>query len=1159
MIVRPSVTVDGRDQDALVQELEARRAGYVPEWRPVPRDPGRALELIAARYAQAVLQRLAQSPEKNKLAFLDMLGQQLSPARASRAPIVFQLTEGVAASAAPAGTSVAAPPPPGSNQQIVFETERNAGLTGGKLAQVFSLWPGRDEYVDHSADFQAGRPVKLFDRNLLTTTPHQLYLAHPVLLNLSGNVELSVEFQLLQTAAKTLEIVWEYWDGQVWRGFASLDSDCQTGASGPKGDPVQDPFDGTNGLTTSGVVKLKADCAKSDKTSVNGVSNYWIRGRLNEPLPPDPAKPLPDVESIRVSSLASQPLVGRLAEKFVELPQPTPVNPPGETLEKALAKGAKGVDDPPLKGVVMNEAGQPLVGATVIVSDPDKSGFGERRDDTDEAGEFQIPSDDIEPNQTLRFEVTLFDARAETKIKLPSKSVSVELTLKLSALALNKAFNDGTKLDTTKPFYPFGQQPQPGTVFYFSNKEIFSKPGARFRMYLPRTSAPSDKLKPANATAGSVHDLTHLVVWEYWNGREWTELMNFSVQGAKSDFTTTEILDFRVPVDLVEVEVNKDVDLWMRARLVSGGYGFHQDMTFQTGKDTNNNFTVLVTQPPILAAAVLGYSWQFGPFHPEAVLTFNDFHYQDHTYEATWPGSSFLPYQRVQDVTATLYLGFDQKPPTASIGIFFDVVERATGTAIANFVWEYWDGFLWSNVAVEDETTQLTAPGILSFIAADDSTALDRFGTGLHWLRARLKEDGPPAEVTLNGIYPNAVWARQQRTFTDVALGTATGQPKEVFRITQIPVIPPERLEVLELFGARANVEWRLIALELSKGDNERVRRLEAQLGKEALEGDLIDGDLRLRRDKQKRVAEVWVCWHSQPNLFFSGAADRHYAIDRARGLVFFGDGVNGRTLPLDAAVNVRRFQSGGGSDGNVAARAITQLLGAVSGVQAVFNPRAAEGGSDGETLEAFRLRAPASVRHRGRALTVGDYEAMVREASSAVSVVKAVPNRNPAGRILPGWVTLFIIPGSQDPRPYPSRGLRDEVHDYIAKNAPAGLAAAGRLFVTGPSYFPVDISATIVPVKDSEAGPVETRARAALEKFLHPLRGGPSGEGWDFGRGVYLSDVATVLESIEGLDYAELIQLLVSDEVRGDFADVPRDQIVVAGTIRLKVKGARS
>jgi predicted phage baseplate assembly protein len=242
-----------------------------------------------------------------------------------------------------------------------------------------------------------------------------------------------------------------------------------------------------------------------------------------------------------------------------------------------------------------------------------------------------------------------------------------------------------------------------------------------------------------------------------------------------------------------------------------------------------------------------------------------------------------------------------------------------------------------------------------------------------------------------------------------------------------------------------------------------------------------------------------------------------------------------------------------------VAARTIAQLLGAVSGVQAVFNPRPAEGGADGETLEAFRLRAPASVRNRGRALTSGDYEAMVREASAAVSVVKAIGNRNSAGRTLPGWLTIFIIPESQDPRPYPTRGLRDEVLNYLAERAPAGLAASGHIYLAGPTYFPVDVAATIVPVNDSSAGVVEIRAREALNRFLHPLHGGRSAEGWDFGRGVYLSDVATVLESVEGLDHAESIQLLVNDEVRGDFADVPNDQIVVAGSVKLKLKGTGS
>ncbi len=1147
MIVRPSIVIDDRDQDALLLELEARRPGYVAEWRPDARDPGYGLQLIAARYLQAIITRLQQAPEKNKLAFLDMVGQRLSPARAARAPIVFQLASGVSSSLAPAGTAVAAPPPPGSNQQIVFETEYDVGVSPGKLVEVFSLWPGRDEYINHSADFVAGKTLELFSIDAFTETPHILYLAHPVLLNLSGNVILSLEFQLLHPAVDELQIAWEYWDGKIWRGFASVEPDCEPHPS--------DPNDATKGLTNSGVIKLLADCAKADKTTVNGVNGYWIRGRLNQALPPDPAKPLPEVESIRVSSLVSQPLVGRLlADTDIDIPV-VPI-----FLMMAVATPTQLT----LNGRVINEAGQPLADANVVVTDKDDATFGQPSAVSDAKGEFSISLKSFGLHNSLLFEVTFFEARAATFVEFRPDTKAVELTLKLSALTLTKAYNDGTKLDTTKPFYPFGQQPQPGTVFYFNNKEIFSKPGARFRMYLPRTEAPSDKLKTTDSSGNKqdgIEELKHLVTWEYWNGREWTELINFNTAPVKADFSDSEILDFRVPVDLEPVEVNQDVDLWMRARLLSGGYGFFQKMTFKTGtiSPADNNFTVVVAQPPVLAAAALGYSWQYGPFHLERAVTFNDFRYEDHTYEATWPGSSFQIFQRVADVTPSLYLGFDQKPPTANIGIFFDIVEQATGAAAPDFTWEYWDGFNWSHVAVKDETAQLTSPGILSFIGADDNVAMARFGKKLFWLRGRLKEDGPPPKVTMTGIHSNAVWARQQRTFTDVDLGKATGQPSEVFRISQTPIIPGERLEVLELSGAQANVEWRLIALELSKGDNELIRKLEAILGKEILPGDIVEGDLRLRRDKQKRVTEVWVRWYSQLHLFFSEANARHYAIDRARGLVFFGDGINGRTLPLGATVNVRRFQSGGGADGNVAVKTIAQLQGAVPGVEAVFNPRPAEGGSDGETLEAFRLRAPASVRHGGRALTSGDYEAMVRESSSAVAVVKAISNRNPAGRRLPGWVTVFIIPESQDPRPYPTRGLREEVTNYLEERAPAGIASSGQIYVTGPRYFAIDISATIVPVSDSKAGAVETAARDALNRFLHPLHGGPSGAGWDFGRGVYLSDVATVLEGVEGLDHAESIQLLVSNEVRGDFAEVPTDQIVVAGTIRLKLKGAET
>jgi len=1134
MRLEPTVVVDARVADEFAALLAARRPGFGLDGAPVAQDPGLALARIASRYAGAIVQRLNQAPGKHQLAFLELLGQRLAAARAARAPVVFKLSDGAPGAVAAAGTSVAAPPPPGSSQQIVFETEKAAGVTPGKLVQVFSIWPGRDEYIDHSADSVAGKALSLFSQAAFQQAPHVLYLAHDALLKLTGNVELRVEFQLERPGADALAIDWEYWDGTLWRGFAVVTQEC-----GGSGDQLSDA---TNGLTGSGVVRLRADGAVSEKTTVNGLGGYWIRGKLTEPLPPDPARTLPAVDSIRLSSIVSQPLQGRLAGTLLLRPSS---------------------DSNTLRARLLNEAGQPLPGAQVALRDADDINADERSDVSKEDGSFSLIIPAAATSHRLAIDVTFQGVQASALVAptllgaKDDRQPAATFTLAIVGTAIDKAFNDGTKLDTSKPFYPFGQFPQPGATFYFSSPAVFAKPGARARLYLPRTFAPTDRLKPQlNAETGTppsgIVPLEPLLVWEYWNGTEWTALPVRDV-----DFAGSEIVDFRVPSELAPTSVNDEPGLWMRARLVSGTFGFSQ--TLPLPPNTTGQFTTLVITPPILAAARLGFAWQFGPFHAERVLAHNDFAYRDRTSEATWPGTSFQPYERMADSTPALYLGFDAKAPTSSIGVFLDLIERPADPARPRFIWEYWDGFEWFALSVDDGTADLTSPGILAFIAEDDSTPLARFGKPLHWVRGRLKEDGPPPEVEVQAIHPNAVWALQQRTFTDVLLGAASGNPSEIFRISQTPVIPGERVEVMELSGGRANVEWRLVALELCGGSDERVRALERLLARESAASEVSDGDVRLRRDKQKRVSEVWVRWQPRATLAFSGPGDRHYAFDAARGILFFGDGESGRALPQGAQVCARHFKSGGGASGNVAMGTITQLLGAISGVQAVFNPHAAEGGADGESLQSFQLRAPASVRHRGRALSTGDYEAMVREASAAVAVVKVLPSRNAAGRTLPGFITILIIPWSEAPQPYPSLGLRDEILRHLETRAPAGLIASGRIYVTGPEYHAVDVSATIVPLRDDEAGLVESRVREALERFLHPLRGGPSATGWQFGRSVHRSDVARVIESVEGVDHAELLQLLVSDEVRGETVEVSPQRIVAAGKIRLRLKGARS
>lgn len=79
-IVPPSL--DDRRFDDLVEEMIARIPAHTPEWtHPRLGDPGRTLIELFAWLADATLYRANLIPERQRLVFLKLLGQQLKPAR----------------------------------------------------------------------------------------------------------------------------------------------------------------------------------------------------------------------------------------------------------------------------------------------------------------------------------------------------------------------------------------------------------------------------------------------------------------------------------------------------------------------------------------------------------------------------------------------------------------------------------------------------------------------------------------------------------------------------------------------------------------------------------------------------------------------------------------------------------------------------------------------------------------------------------------------------------------------------------------------------------------------------------------------------------------------------------------------------------------------
>lgn len=1048
-------TLDARDAHAVARDALVRRTGYVPKWLGavtsddpdrLPASPDAALLWILSRYIETVLRRLEQAPDKNRLAFLETAGIEVIPAQSARAPVVFRTSPDAADHHLQAGTRLMAPPPPGSNDQVAFEVERGMALASAQLRQVVSLWPGRDQYIDHDAAMEAGLSIHPFRLADLQDTPHHLYLAHDRLLALDGQAIVEVEFELLRPSTEPLDIAWEYWDGKVWRGFRAAHPLCAE----------DERTDGTGGLVRSGVVRLGSDCVQSEPTEVAGVESSWIRGRVDERiLPGSPVRP-PEVVGIRLAT----------------------------RLERPVACAA----DPAVPS-------------------------------SEEAGPGLLP---------------------------------------------DQAIADGTPVEVTEPFYPLGEQPAPGSTFYFALDEAMSRPGAQVTICLTKADTPQDRLDVATATGSVGEILPHEIGWEYWDGYEWRPLLDPYENDPLTDtdardFTESGVVQFTVPETIRATEVDGAQAFWARVRLLSGGFGFTQRVTWVDASDpdhpTPHEFTYIITKPPALRDFRIGYTWQDGPYEPHHVVTYNDFQYEDHTDDAKWEGATFTPFRPLRDITPALYLGFDKALPVSRLGCFFDIRELPDAASRPELVWEYWNGSTWPRLSAEDGTRHLGVTGILSIVGPGDSEPRARFGETLHWIRGRLKEDGPPGEPEIRQLHPNAVWAVQRETVTRELLGASTGLPDQVVTFPRIPVLAGERIEVRELEGARANVEWRVLASELFGGDLRRVRELEDRIAEEGPVLELDEDDLRILRDREHRVVEVWVRWHGRRHLYASGPHDRHYVIERARGRVQFGDGTRGRIPPDRASIMARVYRTGGGRRGNVAAHSITQAAAGLGGVEEMFNPLPGAGGAEAETLQRVATRGACTIRHRGRAVRGPDYETMAKEASAAVAVARALPLRDPTGRRTPGWITLLIIPESSDPRPWPSFQLREHVREYITARAGVHAGSTRRLHVTGPDYHAVDVRAEIVPRDPDRAGSIEEAARAAVERFLHPLRGGPGGDGWTMGRDVFLSDLAAVIERVEGVDHVREISLLADDVAQGERLRVPKARVVAAGTISILLR----
>jgi predicted phage baseplate assembly protein len=148
-------------------------------------------------------------------------------------------------------------------------------------------------------------------------------------------------------------------------------------------------------------------------------------------------------------------------------------------------------------------------------------------------------------------------------------------------------------------------------------------------------------------------------------------------------------------------------------------------------------------------------------------------------------------------------------------------------------------------------------------------------------------------------------------------------------------------------------------------------------------------------------------------------------------------------------------------------------------------------------------------------------------------------------------------VPGEpSSPVPFAALQPRPELLAAIAAYLDERRVLGARLMVEPPTYRWIRAVATVRlgPLADPDR--VTSEALAALYRQLHPLRGGPDGSGWPFGRAVHAGELLAAVQRIPGVEVVEDVKLYLVDPGSGLPVEGARLKVELeAGTLPFSIE----
>lgn len=263
--------------------------------------------------------------------------------------------------------------------------------------------------------------------------------------------------------------------------------------------------------------------------------------------------------------------------------------------------------------------------------------------------------------------------------------------------------------------------------------------------------------------------------------------------------------------------------------------------------------------------------------------------------------------------------------------------------------------------------------------------------------------------------------------------------------------------------------------------------------------------------------------WNPQQDLLSSGPTDRVFVVEiESEGTAYLRFATPGDpTLPLETnglappsgTTFVASYRIGNGAAGNVGAESLKFFAPPDARIQSCSNPLPAAGGTDPETNDQIRRRAPQAFLSQApstleRAVTMADYEAI---AENNPQVNQAVASLRWTG----SWHTVFIAV-----EPHGGGNLTPALQETVSNTVETYRLAGQDVQLESPQYVSLQIALSVQVDDNYFRSDVEESLLQVLGNRILP--NGQKGffypDNFTFGQTVYLSPIYAAARSVAGV-----------------------------------------